>query len=280
MPAPVPRPDIPIYSNPPVTEMVLSVQFATLPTFRSFHIGLLWEELRKEYPTVSEQMPLAAVFETFGASAPQPVPLTLGFPFAPQMSRFWLESPDGAHVVQIQQDRIVHNWRKKGDSPYPHYEPLRAQFEREIKIFERFLDREKLGQLAPNQCEIAYVNTIELPDGENPHSNLQRVSPIWAGELPPSPGCLLEDAGFQARFVLRDRDNSIGRLYVVFSPKFDPSGKPPALLLQITARGRPKSGAMADAFDFLDLGRREIVQTFDNVTSSELHRIWGKHENA
>jgi uncharacterized protein (TIGR04255 family) len=279
MPASAPRPDIPIYSNPPVTEMLLSVQFATLPSFRSFHIGLLWEELRKEYPSVSEQMPLAAVFETFGASAPQPIQLTLGFPLAPQMSRFWLESPDGAHVLQIQQDRIVHNWRKKGDAAYPHYEPLRARFEREIEIFERFLDREKLGQLAPNQCEIAYINTIQLPHGENPHSNLQRVSPIWVGAIASSPGCLLEDAGLQARFVLRDHDNPVGRLYVAFTPDFHPSGEPPALLLQVTARGRPKSATMTDAFNFLDLGRREIVQTFDNVTSPELHRIWGKQEN-
>jgi hypothetical protein len=34
MPASAPRPDIPIYSNPPVTEMLLSVQFATLPSLR------------------------------------------------------------------------------------------------------------------------------------------------------------------------------------------------------------------------------------------------------
>jgi uncharacterized protein (TIGR04255 family) len=280
MSASVPRPDIPDYSDPPVSEMFLSVQFATLPAFRSFHVGLLWDGLRQEYPNVSEQMPLPAIFETFGISAPQPVQIPLGMLFTPQMSRFWLESPDSVHVLQIQQDRIVHNWRKKDGAPYPRYEPLRAQFVRELEALERFLHRENLGTLVPNQCEIAYVNTIELPNGDNPHLNLPRMSPIWAGPVPASPGCLLEDAAFQARFVVKDGDDSIGRLYVAFTPVFIPPENRPALQLQITARGRPQTGAVADALKFLDIGRREIVQTFDNVTSPELHRIWGKRENA
>ena len=115
-----PRPDIPIYSNPPVTEMLLSIQFATLPAFRSYHVGLLWSQLRREYPTISEQAPLGAVFETFGVSSPHTGLFPLGMLLGTQMSRFWLESADGIDVLQIQQDRIIHNWRQRNGAVYPH----------------------------------------------------------------------------------------------------------------------------------------------------------------
>jgi hypothetical protein len=66
--------DLPDFKRPPVTEVVLSVQFATIPEFRSVHIGLLWERLREKYPNVTEHPPLNASFETFGLTATQTPP--------------------------------------------------------------------------------------------------------------------------------------------------------------------------------------------------------------
>jgi hypothetical protein len=64
--------DLPDFSLPPVNEVILSLQFATLEKLRSYHIGLLWSEFKAEYPDISEQQPISAAFETFGTVWPAP----------------------------------------------------------------------------------------------------------------------------------------------------------------------------------------------------------------
>ena len=71
--SPPPKPaDLPDFKKPPVSEVVLSLQFASISTFRSIHVGLLWQRFRREYPKVSEQAPLQATFETFGVVPANP----------------------------------------------------------------------------------------------------------------------------------------------------------------------------------------------------------------
>jgi hypothetical protein len=60
--------DLPNFSRPPISEVALSIQFASIARFQNSYVGLLWERLRNEYPNVSEQPPLAAAFETFGGA--------------------------------------------------------------------------------------------------------------------------------------------------------------------------------------------------------------------
>ena len=102
--------DLPDFKNPPVNEVVLSLQFASIPAFRSAHIGLFWEKIRQEYPKVSEQPPLQATFETFGVIPANPPSLfQIETLLSPPMPRFWFEEQDGNELLQIQQDRIIHN---------------------------------------------------------------------------------------------------------------------------------------------------------------------------
>src|SRR5262249_2810158 len=102
--------DLPDFKNPPVNEVVLSLQFASIPSFHSAHIGLFWEKIRQEYPKVSEQAPLQAAFETFGVMPVNPAsPFHIEALLSPPMPRFWFEELDGNELLQIQQDRIIHN---------------------------------------------------------------------------------------------------------------------------------------------------------------------------
>ncbi len=200
-------PALPEFDRPPIVEAVLSIQFAAPANFRSVHAGLIWDEIRRDYPTVSEQRPLAPVFETFGIpTIPGP-----GVRFEPllatPMARFWFESDDSRHLLQIQQDRIVHNWRKRTlDDEYPRYQAVRKRFAEEVKILEGFLTRNGLDGLMPNQCEMTYLNFVTLPDGANPHQNLSRVtrfcSDCQAPELErPFQGAALEGCSFAARYI-------------------------------------------------------------------------------
>jgi len=64
--------DLPDFERPPVTEVVLSLQFASLPGLKNVHAGLLWQHFSTRYPNVEEYPPIAPVFETFGLPTAMP----------------------------------------------------------------------------------------------------------------------------------------------------------------------------------------------------------------
>jgi hypothetical protein len=45
----------------------------------------------------------------------------------------------------------------------------------------------------------------------------------------------------------------------------------------LTARGQPLGTGLAGVLEFLDLGREWIVTGFDELTTPEMHRLWGRH---
>ncbi|MGH9567283.1 MAG: TIGR04255 family protein, partial [Candidatus Angelobacter sp.] len=63
---------LPAFTNPPIDELVLSLQFATLERLKSAHIGMFWETIVDRFPNVSEQPPLQPAFETFGGIRTEP----------------------------------------------------------------------------------------------------------------------------------------------------------------------------------------------------------------
>jgi uncharacterized protein (TIGR04255 family) len=281
LPVPADRPaDLPDFESPPVTEVVLSIQFGQLPGFRTVHAGLLWSELRAQYPRVSEQPPVSPVYETFGSPA---APGFHGIQFEQLLGvpalRVWFEEENGEHLLQIQPDRLICNWRKqKSSSTYPRYEVLRERFLLNTEFVKQFLEREQLGQITPNQCEVTYINTIQIPDVKDPHQRLKDVTPLWSGR-PTSrtlPRC--ENAGIQARYVLSMAGKPYGRLYVNFTPGVLAPENTPVIRLELTARGKPSGNTIEDAFALLDEERRVIVEGFAAVTTTKMHKIWGRKD--
>ena len=159
--------DLPNFTDPPLNEIILSIQFATLSNLKSAHIGLLWERLRSEYPIITEQAPIQTVFETFGIPSPAPPLLQIQTFLAAPLPRYWFERPGFPDLLQIQHDRILHNWRQQSDNSriYPRYEAVKKVFDEEINQFQQWLSDEKIGELRPNQCEVTYINIITLPEG-------------------------------------------------------------------------------------------------------------------
>ena len=151
---------LPDFDKPPLNEMIVGVQFAPPPTYRSIDAHDVWELFRQVYPGVQEQPPLAPSFETFGT------------PFGPQISfnfigvgghpRYLFTSIDQAELLQFQPDRFLHNWRRVPgkNNLYPRFELIIEKFENELNILERRLASYGKKQLDINQCEITYVNHI------------------------------------------------------------------------------------------------------------------------
>src|SRR6266536_5879861 len=276
----VPRPTrphgLPDFRRPPIDELVLSIQFGSLTKFRSGHIGVLWNEFRREYPKMTEQMPLLPAFETFGVPPQAPVSgIQIENLLASPMSRFWFEEANGYELIQIQQDRVIHNWRKRDEQQrYPRYETIRDRFRIEVERFTKFVSDENLGEVKPNQCEVSYINVIDLPDGENPHQYLERITPLWAGNYSEEFLLECENVSFQTRYVLREDDKPFGRVYVTFASVFRVQDSRPVIRLEITARGRPKNASIDEAFRVLDDERKIVVRTFAAVTTPAMHELW------
>jgi uncharacterized protein (TIGR04255 family) len=265
-------PDLPDFQRPPVTEVVLSLQFGSLVQLKSAHIGFLWAKLRERYPVVTEQNPIDPVFETFG----MPVVNQPQFKFeqltAPPMPRYWFEAPDGT-LLQVQQDRIVHNWRKR-DVDYPRFESVRKDFLWDIGIFEEFLRSENLGTLRFNQSEISYVNTIDLPDGADPRGAIEQVTSVW--KKLDSADRDLEDVLFRVRYLMRKSGVPHARLHVALLPAIRTDTMAHVVRLDMTFRGKPDGEDLSSALMLLDEGRAAIVKAFAEMTTPDMHKHWGR----
>ena len=248
------------------------------------HVGLIWNELRRDYPKVLEQPPLGPVFETFGVPAFSTLGIRLEGLMTPPFPRFWFESDDGRHLFQLQQDRLIHNWRKREkDDEYPRYEAVQARFVAEIKKVDTFLRQQNLGHIAPNQCEMTYLNFIRLPDGSNPHTQMWRITPFCSDfrsteREVPIKGAALENTGLQARYIMSREAEQFGRIYCSFTPAYSPVDQVPGVQLEITARGKPTEETVPSALDLLDQEHIAIVRTFLAATNPDLHEFWGRRD--
>jgi len=275
--------DLPDFVSPPVSEVSLSVQFNSLDSLLAPHLGLVWTEFKDKFPRVEQQPPIESVFETFadtGAPAP-PVPrLQMQLLNAMPTPRVFLTNSGRTELLQVQRDRFVHNWLKVSEQDqYPRFENMLATFEDGLRRFSALMTLHGLGTIVPNQCEVTYINHIPLPPGPNGiEVMLKKSFGFWL--LPPVLGGLgdPEDSRVLLRYVIRAEDRiPIGRLLISIEPAWKLDG---TYLLQMTlvARGKPKGDGMEGVSEFLKTGRRSIVKSFKDLTSKEMHNLWGLKE--
>jgi hypothetical protein len=145
-----------------------------------------------------------------------------------------------------------------------------------VSILEAFFRKERIGQIRPNQCEVTYINTITLPNSADPQQNFQLITPLWTGQTSDQFLPVSENTTIQTRYVLKRGDSPYGRVYVTFVPAFRVTDSGPVIQLEVTARGRPTAETVSAAFELLDEERDVVVRTFTAVTTSEMHKQWGR----
>jgi uncharacterized protein (TIGR04255 family) len=274
------KPGLPDFASPPVVEVVLGVQFEPLPAMKAPHLGLLWNEWRGDFPRVEDRAPLDPVVELFGLPPVRDVEVRVEVVDSPPVRRSWFLNTTGSELIQAQPDRLIHNWRRIGaDEPYPRYWKVRETFRQELETFVGFVEREQLGQVAANQCEVTYVNDIAPGPGWDRPGQLERVFTVWTArygdDFLPEP----ESARFAVQFVLPDDQGSpLGRLHVNASPATRQADGQPIVRLVLTARGSPEGEDMDGVFRFLDRGHDWAVRAFASITTPAMHRIWGRHD--
>lgn len=264
-----PRPE---FNNPPVNEVVLSLQFEPIVGFDTAHIGLLWQKYRRAYPKTTTKGQINPVIEGFEKPRQQ----TLSFKVVPDVPRCWFENKAGTELIQVQQDRFLFNWKQTAArEQYVRYEIVRRKFLRHLNTFESFLREHNLGKIVPNQCEVTYVNQLAMEEGWNRYGQLGKVFSVWSGRHSDAFLGEPEDVIFRARYRMMSKDGKpLGRLHVVCEPRIRGDDGSLILRLELTARGTPLKKTKKAVFEFFDFAREYIVRGFASITSKGMHGVW------
>lgn len=262
---------LPEYSRPPVVEVSVGIQFTGLRRYTSFLAADLYDEAKRNYPIVEEHAPLDPAFETFGGGSGT-APVRFELVAGPLQPRFFFLSSDGSELLQFQKDRLHYNWRKTAaDLTYPRYPSVRSKLKKAFGWLEEWVRRHDLGSINITQCEVVYVNSIPLVDAVNEQCDLSKLFP-WFEGLPGR----TEDGNFQFRQPLFDEQGRpAARLTCTLQYATDASGHREARLM-LLVRGRPNEAGDVDFLEFFDEGRKIIVHTFTNITTSDAHAFWGR----
>lgn len=266
---------LPEYENPPVTEVVLGIQFDPLDRFTVVHPGLYWLTLKDKYPTVSAQPPLNPDQEAFDGEIRQ-AENKVELLSVPPLPRCWFVDTPNNKLVQIQRDRLLHNWRKvTGLESYPRYESISQEFKSIWADFLRFAKNENLGTVKPNHWEVTYVNHLPKKGLWDSAGDFSKIFSNWAGK---SSGTFLptpENISFKLSYVFPEKR---GRLHIVVDPAYRLSDKSMIIRLTLTARGKIESSDPNSVMANLDQGHEWIVNGFTDFTTPEAHKFWKRKE--
>ena len=175
-----PRGELPAYDRPPVVEVALAVQFESEIGYRSLDLAAIAARWADTLPVVSERAPLGPM-----AVELESPPVAFKMSDEAETPRLWLQNEEGSRLLQLQQDRLVVNWRKRPeDTPYPHYRTIRGTLVEAWERLSSLISRLDLAIPAPSICEVLYVNRFEGEAGQDSPGDMTtfRCSLDWSHE--------------------------------------------------------------------------------------------------
>ncbi len=259
---------LPDFRNPPLNEVVLGVQFSSPKGYQQVYAGEVWNLFRSEFPRAEEHPAIAPAFETFGLPSKGG---QLDFATGASHDRFWFLRQSGDELIQFQQDRLLHNWRKVGDqtNPYPRFESMINRFHAELEQLQDYLNSLSPQKLSINQCEISYINHIAPEMGQIVKASDWLSFVRFSNSEP-------EDFSISFRERIRDDDGKPqGRLTCETTTGIKPDSSR-IIVMKLTVRGAPKGTDIESALQFLTKGRELIVFRFAEVTTDTAHKKWGR----
>jgi uncharacterized protein (TIGR04255 family) len=184
------------------------------------------------------------------------------------MPRFWLVGTDDAHLIQIQREAFIVNWRRK-QQVYPRYEAVKAEFDRWFATFCAFVT-EELGVAAPvpRLCELLYINLIESGDLWRGAGDTNKVIAGFA--LPELNGVRSAFPNFQQ---VASSEVKPG-LWVTVTAKNGRRAveQDEVLIFELKASGLTTS--LAESASWFDDAHAEIKKVFAAFTTEEARRTW------
>lgn len=267
------RDPLPTYTNPPVIEVVIGVQFPPQPKLTTAMLGVFWESLGDGWQAPTEGQPIPPQFETFGSPSRSSF-----FEFASQLAiegpavRLMIKNSAGDRLIQIQNGRLHLNWKRVKDSPYPRYEQLVEEFLTLLGELQAFLRSHDIPAISPNQWEITYVNYAPPESVWGTPGEWEFFRPLRAVHGIPE---LTSVDSFSGEWHFEIVPQA-GRLHVSFRHGTILEPVPGiAVILSLTARGPLVATDQAVIRQGLDRGHESIVRTFRELSSDEANHYWG-----
>ena len=237
--------------------MLCGVDFVSIPGLNGPNIGRFWASLPAEFAQCDV------------LARPSPPLSIINTSVEP---RVWLTEPTGIWLLQIQNDRMVLNWRRKGESTeYPRYKNIAAKFRTYLQALQTFLKAELMAEWQPTVLQICYVNQIPVPSGTEDFSDLF-PDLTWRASGPrflPSPEALALNASFAL-------PGEFGRLFAAIkSPVQGLLGScdHPVIQFELTIVGESRGGSDNEAiFTWFDDANIFINAAFVDLTGRAVRK--------
>ena len=266
------------FTDPPVVETVLSIQFERLRGLTNAHLGAFWERRKSEWPQITDAPPLDEQFETFGKQPGWNKSIHLKFTQAPA-ARLQMKNKAGDRMIQLQNCRLDYNWIGQSKQEYPRYATVRLQFDKVLDEFAKLVAEHNLGDLVPDQWEVTYVNHMLQGTVWNEPAEWATVFNSLLGSVIAPRETRLEGFGGHWHFEIEPQR---GRLHVLLQhANVGDREKKEALVMKLTARGpveKEKDRGLA-IDDGLNLGHEVIVTSFEALTSQRAHDYWNRENH-
>lgn len=139
----------PHLSSPPISEVVCGFVFDPIPGIDLLELGVYWERRKERYP---KKLVQPALMEGR-------LELSLGSP----SMRVWLITEDDAFVLQLQNDRLILNWRAR-ETDYPRFsdhdggQGIMSRALSEFEDFSRYSEQRFNARPALKRVELAKVD--------------------------------------------------------------------------------------------------------------------------
>jgi uncharacterized protein (TIGR04255 family) len=189
---------------------------------------------------------------------------------APTPHRFWLLSENESLLIQIQNDRLLLNWRKvKDDDPYPRYGQLRQGFSDLWSDFVGYVTSADYGVFQPSLAEVTFFPRMPVSSASEVPGTIAALNPAWSLD-----GHLVTSLQIE-RAILDNAGEQSGKQNIAlgYRPEFG------LIQLEITSFYRIATESTDSAIlDALDQAHDAGVLTFDQITTDGAHTAWGEHD--
>lgn len=256
------------FDNAPVVEMLAGLYFTRVAGWDLLDFGLLWQKLVSRYSQHEFKTPIVGDVAQLGQIAAALQKQDLGnFPV-----RCWYIDNEQAQLLQVQDNCVIHNWRKvQNAEAYPGYDQIRSRFAEDWRIFCAFLKERGLDRPDVWKCDITYIDHFERGSEWKNFTDLPKIYRLWRGMEAEGTLSNLEFAAFSVNYALAD-----GKIRLLFSsqPTVRATDGKEVIQLTVTATGRPASSDLGDILSWLDVGHKALIHGFIDFTTPEIQDYW------